>query len=528
MAVARSQPPPAPVSAWAEFFEAARPALARFESALRAPGDAQRARLRLILEANAATAFGREHRFASISAASDYQSRVPVSDWSAVEPWIRRSMAGEVAVLTAAAPVHFERTSGSGARQKHIPYTRELLGEFQNALVVWLAALKRDCPAIAGPAYWALSPDLSRPQTTPVGIPVGSASDASYIAGSAAERLLPTLVSGATYGDRVGDWQLATLNAIAAEPDLRLLSVWSPTFLLALFDCVLDTARADRSMDLLKQSLPADRYAALATAIGQRDFSGLWPRLQAISCWADGPSAGFATSLQHLFPRARVVPKGLFATEGVVSLSWGMSTARPVAITSHFLEFVDQRGVPRLVDELQTGARYRPLLTTSGGLYRYDLGDLVEVTGYIDKTPCLCFVGRDDHRSDLVGEKLDERIVARSLAAAGLSGPAVLVPDAAAKPPRYRLIVETDVGAAVQRIEAELCRAHHYAIARANGQLGAVSALRVGSVSELLHGAWQAAGRRSGDAKAVALIVSAEHTGFVLRELRKRWNGAGE
>ena len=520
MAIARPQCPPEPVGAWADFFEAARPALARFESALAAPGEAQRARLRAILKANAATVFGREHGFGSIASVADYQSRVPVADWSAVEPWVRRCMAGEPALLTVAEPVHFECTSGSGAGQKHIPYTRELLREIQDALVVWLATLNRDCPAIAGPAYWALSPDASGPRTTPAGIPVGSASDASYITGSAAETLLPTVVSGAVSGDEACDWQLATLKKIAAEPELRLLSVWSPTFLLALLDSILDTARVDRSMDLLRQSLPADRYVALAVAIARRDFSNLWPRLQVISCWADGPSAGFAASLESLFPGARIVPKGLFATEGVVSLSWGTSTARPVAITSHFLEFVDDSGAAKLVDELEAGARYRPLLTTSGGLYRYDLGDRVEVSGHIEKTPCLHFVGRDDHRSDLVGEKLDERIVARALVSAGFDSPAVLVPDAAAQPPRYRLIVETDADA--QRIEAELCHVHHYAIARRNRQLGPVSAKHVRSVSELLHVAWQAAGRRSGDAKAVALIASPEHAESVLGALRAR------
>jgi hypothetical protein len=299
-----------------------------------------------------------------------------------------------------------------------------------------------------------------------------------------------------------------------------MLSVWSPTFLQSLLDVVLDRARAETTMAALDAALPRDRSKTLAAAVEQRDFTTLWPRLSVISCWTDGPSAAFLPLLEELFPGVRIVPKGLFATEGVVSVSLGAAGRRPAAITSHFLEFVDDDGSPRIVDELEVGARYRPLLTTSGGLYRYRLGDIVEVTELVEHTPCLRFIGRDDHRSDLVGEKLDERIVAQALRAAGFHRPAVLVPDADARPPRYVLIVESHAERPAAAVENELCQAHHYAIARRNGQLAAVTSCRVESLAGLLHAAWQAAGRRSGDAKPAALIVSADFAAAIVRGLR--------
>lgn len=45
-------------------------------------------------------------------------------------------------------------------------------------------------------------------------------------------------------------------------------------------------------------------------------------------------------------------------------------------------------------------------MTTGGGLYRYQLNDIVKVTGFFNSLPLLEFLGRDNCLSDLVGEKL--------------------------------------------------------------------------------------------------------------------------
>jgi hypothetical protein len=509
-----------PRAAWNQFATEAAAALGEFEAAMAAPRAAQQQRLLAILRANAGTCFGRAHAFDAIDSIADFQRRVPQSGWLDMAPWVERSKAGEHAVLTAEDPVHFERTSGSGARSKDIPYTPALLCEFQSALVASLASLHRDCPDIAGPGYWSLSPQLAPPQKTPAGVTVGSASDALYVAGSPAAHLLASVVGADALSADASAWQLRTWQRLVLEPDLRLMSVWSPGFLLALLQLLLDPAHGEEQLETLRTGLPTDRHRLLATAVRQRDFTALWPRLQLIHCWTDGPSAVHAEQLARLFPAVRLVPKGLFATEGVVSISWGCTGARPVAVTSHFLEFVDDAGEVRLVSELETGRHYRPLLTTSGGLYRYRLGDVVEVTGFLVATPCLRFVGREDHRSDLVGEKLDEQIAARALRDAAISGPAMLVPDSAARPPRYLLVVEAPDAARAAAVENELARVHHYAIARAQGQLAVLAVRTIGNLSALHHAAWQAAGRRSGDAKPAALIASPEFAAQIVQLLR--------
>ena len=68
--------------------------------------------------------------------------------------------------------------------------------------------------------------------------------------------------------------------------------------------------------------------------------------------------------------------------------------------------------------ELRTGESYTVIVTTGGGLWRYRLGDLVEVDGFIGATRSLRFLGRGASVSDLCGEKLAETFATSAIAAA--------------------------------------------------------------------------------------------------------------
>jgi hypothetical protein len=360
--------------AWVLFAEEAAGRLARFERNLEQPGVAQADVFREVIAYGANSAFGRAYGFAEITTLKEYRDTVPVSRWSDVAPWIERAQGESEAVLTAEAPLHFERTSGSTSRTKDIPYTPALLSQFQRAIVVWLAKLYEECPEVAGPAWWSLSPDRATPARAANGIPIGSASDAVYLQGSAAEALLTTMIDTQS-SLASAHWKTEMLAIVAANEDLALISVWSPTFLSALLGMVVDEDKRAAGLKRMQALLTGRRYRALIDAVETQEFSRLWPRLRVISAWTDGPSEHYAARIAKLFPQAKLVPKGLFATEGIVSLSWGLGEARPLAIESHFMEFLDADGGLRLAEELDEGRRYEPVLTTTGGLYRYALGD---------------------------------------------------------------------------------------------------------------------------------------------------------
>jgi len=493
-----------------------RPAWRRFEHAIRNCETAQHARLRGLLRANAATAYGRAHRFESISSVREWQDRVPLVDYDAIAPWIERAAGGEPHVLTAAPVRRFERTSGSTAPNKLVPYTTALLHEFAAATGPWLYDLHTSCPGLRGTTtYWSISPAARQPERSTGGIAIGFTDDTEYFSAPerfALRRMLAVPPAVARVREMDG-WADATARHLVAAEDLGLISVWHPSFFTLLLQRIED--RLDACLDALSPRRRA--------AVRQRLQSGtlgeaLWPRLAVVSCWADAAAARAVPSLARALPHARIQPKGLLATEGVVSfpLMREDTSLCVAAVAGHFLEFVDLDRLaarPRLAHELEPGASYAPVVSTGGGLYRYRLGDAVSCTGFHDQAPVLRFDGRIDHVSDLVGEKLNPHLVASALRdaeqAAGVKLTFALVAPAAEGIPRYCLYAEGVDGAALEAIghavEERLCASHGYRYARALGQLAALRAVPVHDGAARYLRARAAAGQRAGDIKPADL-----------------------
>ena len=322
------------------------------------------------------------------------------------------------------------RTSGSSGPSKDIPYTRALRHEFDRAIAPWIVSLFQSDPrAFAGEAYWSISPD--------------SESD-EEILGPIQRRLVRAVQAvPATVRLTNENFREETLRHLTRCRTLSLISVWHPSFL-----------------DLLA---------------GDIDTRKTWPHLRVISCWADANAAAPAAALAKKFPHATIQPKGLLSTEGFVTIPW--DGANVLAYRSHFYEFRDGDSV-RLAHELEIGKRYDVIITTGGGLIRYDTEDIVEVTGYREQAPILKFVGRAHHISDHFGEKLNEIFVRERLDLALRNTPrafAMLACDRDA----YVLYLESDADVDVAALDASLRESHHYDLARRLGQLGSVRMQRV-------------------------------------------------
>lgn len=321
-------------------------------------------------------------------------------------------------------------TSGSSGAKKRIPYTPSLRRQFHRAIAPWIVDLFRTEPrAFAGEAYWSISP--------------GAESDEEVL--GPVQRRLVRAVQAVPSSVRLTNenFREETLRHLMRCRTLSLISVWHPSFL-----------------DLL---------------VGDLDTVSAWPNLRVISCWADAHAAAPAAALARKFPHAKIQPKGLLSTEGFVTIPYG--GANVLAYRSHFYEFRDGDDV-RLAHELEIGRRYQVVLTTGGGLRRYDTEDIVEVTGYRDQAPILRFVGRAHHVSDYFGEKLNEVFVRERLELALREVPhafAMLACDRDA----YVLYLESDAAVDVAALDASLRESYHYDYARRLGQLAPLRMMRV-------------------------------------------------
>jgi hypothetical protein len=531
----------------------AAPAAARFRAATADVERAQAVRLRAVLSAVRGSRQAQRLGLDRVRTARELRVAAPLCTADTLAPDIEAIARGERQVLSRDPVLRFEPSGGSSGPSKLCPMTRPLLGEFQRALWPWLHDLLSRRPALKrGPSYWSISPLGARHGRTAGGVPVGSAEDVSYFP----RPLQPLLarvfaVPGAVAAlPDVESCRYATLRCLAAAGDLAFVSVWNPSFLTLLLQDLdahagrlaadlerggcrppdradLSSAenrdRRDRIDAVLARAAfgtRPDRARILAEATspvsGVVDALRLWPRLALVSLWTDAQAARTLGPVRARLPGVELQGKGLLATEGVVSIPLCDAPAPVLAVRSHFYEFLDDGGAARGAHELLAGQSYEVVITTSGGLLRYRMGDRVEVQGFLGEAPCLRFLGRADRVSDLVGEKLaDARVGAVLTAALARTGAdtrpafAMMAPEWSS-PPAYHLFLEWEapdaaLAEAAGAVEAALGESHSYRYARELGQLGPVRVVRVVAGARRYEARCVTLGQRAGDVKPVDL-----------------------
>lgn len=459
------------------------PARRRLEWALNHPREAQNRVLGRLLDRASASAFGREHGLHRIRTIEAFRQAVAVGDYASHRQWIARLESETTRDVLTSGPVEaFERSSGSTAACKMIPINAALRAEFTEAVRAWMGDLHRRHPrATSGPAWWLVSP-LPQAPPTASGLRVGMGSDDEFL-GTWERWIAPHLFAVPPDLSKTTDLTEnmdQTLRCLLHTPGLRLISVWNASYLNLIWQRLL--AHGEALFESLARGgeVSGRRLSPMpnrAKELRDRWEEGtltpacVWPDLALLSAW-DGVDADES---RRLFSGAAFQAKGLLATEGVVTLPWGDDAGACVpALNSHFLEFEETDG--RIVSsyELEPGGEYGVILTTGGGLWRYRLGDTVRADARCGGTCRLRFVGRNDGVCDLRGEKLHPGMVAEVLDRLPLEF-AMLAPGR----DHYILYASTDETGHASNIDRELKRNPHYALCRANGQLGPVRLFQV-------------------------------------------------
>jgi hypothetical protein len=489
---------------WEAIKRATAPASRHFYQALDNPIQAQQYCLNKILQSNANCEVGVRHDFASINTVREYQDKLAISSYRQFDGAIQRITKGENNLLYSDPTVAFEITSGSLGASKLIPFTRTSLAYLQNGIFPWLFDLVSNRNRItAGRMYWSVSPCTRLKKNTSAGIPVGFDSDAEYFGPQIANHIsaLSVGVAASQHHNDVAKWKILTARQLLLTEDLAFVSIWSPTFILELFRFIQQYAEQfihfvasgraegfDVDVDTTFAAAP-ERAAVVRDAVSASKIGiqQLWPGFDTLSCWMDGSAARFMPQLLRYFTAGQLQAKGLLSTEGIMSIPLCDAEDPVLSVTSGFYEFMDNQDQPRLCHELETGEVYRLVITLPNGLYRYDSGDYVKVTGYYRNTPTFRFVGRSALTSDICGEKLSDAFVSEKLAT--VSGFSLLAPTLEPEP-HYVLFLDnehytdTTARAITATIEKSLCQNPQYSYARELGQLSALSFTLVGNPTE--------------------------------------------
>lgn len=363
---------------------------------------------------------------------------------------------------------HFVPTSGSTQKIKWIPYTESFKAELWQATAPWIFDIYQRHPKIKnGTHFWSLSwlPEEMREEH--------QSNDLDFFAGlekQLLEKVMTMDESAATASSLEESMRIALLSLLTKK--VSLISIWSPTFLLELLEFMLQ----EKSYFLSHLKGRTKKVLAKYDTLSPQMTRELFPDLVMISSWATSTSEYYAEKLKALFPHAAFEAKGLWATEGVVTIPY--KGYFPVSVTSHFYEFiVDGTNDVLPVWKLEKGMKVTPVLTTGSGFFRYKLNDLLLVEDMLHKTPCLKFLGRINE-VDLVGEKISAELAQNLLTSISgefgikaISLLAFLEPHA-----HYQLLIDGDDPLAFKekiqsRMEELLQQNFHYKLARELHQL---------------------------------------------------------
>ena len=468
--------------AWRWFHDARH-----FEAATRDPVGAQRERLRTILQRNRDTEYGRAHGFGSIGDAAQYQKRVPINSYETLGPYIDRMAAGEHGLLTAEDPLMFAVTSGTTGKAKFIPVTPSYLTEYSHAVQVHTWRMVEDFPAGATGQFLVTS-SCDVEGRTDAGIAYGALSGFVIKRQPAIVRSHFVLPYEVALIKNVELKYYLTIR-LAVEAPLVAISTLNPSSVLLLCEKLqkyaeqliaevrAGTANALGELEpalasalapkLAPNPRRADELASILREQGELHPRAVWPRLLVLSCWKGGTMPLYFRQLRRWFGDLPTRDRGYMASEGIGSIPLvNAGAAGALAITTHFYEFipVDERESPNppvlTCEDLQPNRDYYILFTTSAGLYRYDINDIVRVVDFYHDSPVIEFVRKGRGITNLTGEKLAEpQVTAAMMSAVDELGLEDAVRHFTAvplfgSPPRYCVLLEPSAGLTAEKARA--------------------------------------------------------------------------
>jgi len=411
-----------------------------FYKALHNPEQAQMAKLMQIMRSNERSAYGQAHNFAKVRTYKDYCSYVPAGGYSNFEPYIDRLRAGAKNQLTMEEPFMFATTSGTTDRPKFVPITNTHLRDYTHAFQLHNYHMIKDFPRAALGKFLIMTSNEEE-GLTEAGLPYGA------VSGLLNKRQSPIIKRHFAVPSEISqikdvEAKYYTLLRIAMGRHVTAIMACNPSSLLLLADKMdlrgddllrdiadggINAAVASQLPASLRQALSpymapskdvAARLSSLLVEHGRLLPQHVWPDLAVLSCWKGGPMAFYLDKTSQFYGQVHVRDFGYMASEGRGTIPIdGHGAGGPVALTSHFFEFVAEDEIDKaeptynMLHELSVGRRYYVFFTTNAGLYRYNINDLVEVESMLGATPVIKFVRKGAGISSITGEKITEEQV---------------------------------------------------------------------------------------------------------------------
>jgi hypothetical protein len=433
--------------------------------------------------------FGNNFHFRSIRNLSDFRQRIPITDFEYYRPYIDRVRQGDTTAMFNPGTKlwMFAMTSGTTAAPKYLPVTDPFYREYRASWQHWGTGVYRDYPRLMGMQTLQLSSDWQI-ERAPSGVPSGNISGLAAETRPAYIRSLFVLPSAVIKIRVPAAKHYAALRLSYSSSRVGMVITANPSTLIEFAKRgdmeksrlikdihdgglhpdveVSSSIRHELAPKLRPNRQRARQLERIAERTGQLYPKDVWSDLQLVAVWTGGSVGLYLPQLPTYFGDVPLRDHGISASEGRMSIPLNNGAgAGPLDYTSHFYEFIpeDEYGQtdPTVLEahELSPDRRYYILLTTSAGLYRYDIADIVQCDGFVGQVPLLKFVSKARNYSSFSGEKLTEHQVVQALresfAALQIPPCTFTVAPMMTDKPRYQILltpgVQADCGAELAR-----------------------------------------------------------------------------
>lgn len=437
--------------------------------------------LQKILKTNEGTQFQIDFKLSPQMSVADFRKKMPLTNYDMYRPYVDRMMRkNSPHELTNERIVYFSLTTGtSNGQPKVIPHSALSLEMITRAYMPAFAELilmsqKKEL----GKGIYFIS--VLEDGLTEFGIRYGTASVAGqYLYGKKLKqdstRVLPNDCA------RVTGEKLEYLNWLFAlgQEDMSYICGLFPLTIIAAYKLLQDRAemllndlehgtltkdidfpedvRASVNRYHKPKAERAQKIRAMLREKGRLEIRDLWPQMEYILCAKGGNCRYYVEQLPKYFKGLKVYGPGINGSEGVYGLGMDTGYEFVAALTGSFLEFIPYSKVLEpnpetlLMHELKVGEQYEVVLTVINGFYRYKMGDIIRVTGMINKAPKFEFLFRHGGKSggvisasfEKVNEEEVRMVFLNVIRELGINVDVFIVgPDRKNVFPRYRIVVE--------------------------------------------------------------------------------------
>ena len=382
-----------------------------------------------ILYDNRFTDYGKKYAFESIKSVDEFRRNVPLADYDTFSPYIERMMNGEKDVLTSYEVFAYCYTSGTTGVTKHIPATHEAFNRYKNYFEIYQDGVLR---RFGGRR---LQLNIFRcPPFEPVKKPFLLSEIYYRNMAESGYTDYSTYIGGKTmmFCEEPGDIVFAKAWVSFLYSDITVLEanflydhLYFFNYLEKNYMTVLNSIRSGRippdvELDpgiadcLLSLGFDEERLEQVEREC-RKGFDNialrLWSGLKLISGISNKAFFSEDKALKRYAPD---VPR-YYLCYASSECHFGHPVGEddfgyaliPENAFYEFLPYRSENGGTLLPHELEIGKRYEIICTTFSGLYRYCMGDVVEVKGFCGDYPIIEFCFRKNHMLNIAGEKME-------------------------------------------------------------------------------------------------------------------------